>query len=120
LKFPELVAIWRGTIAAARHYFSGKRQTRCSMVSDHAKRRGVRPVWAALLVAIFGILAMLLVDHGPWTRPHAQSAEAAHYHTTGEAARAVGADVAPTAPKSELEPDPLGPKREAPPNPEQE
>ena len=44
------------------------------MVSDHAKHNGVRPVWVALAVAIFGILAMLLIDHGPWTRPHAQSA----------------------------------------------
>lgn len=90
------------------------------MVSDHAKHNGVRPVWVALAVAIVGILAMLLIDHGPWTRPHAQSAQVAYFHTTGEAARTAGADVAPTQPKSGLEPDPLGPKRAAPPNPEPE
>ena len=90
------------------------------MTFDDVKRSGVKPVWVALAVAVFGLLAMLLVDHGPWTRPHPQTAEVAYFHTTGEAARAAGADVVPTAPKSELEPDPLGPKRAAPPNPEAE
>jgi hypothetical protein len=84
---------------------------------DHAKRSGVQPIWVALGIAIFGILAMLVVDHGPWSHPHLQTAEVATYHTTGEAARAAGADVAPTAPQSAIEPEPLGPKREAPPNP---
>ena len=88
------------------------------MISDDVKRSSVKPVWVALAVAVLGLAAMLLVDHGPWTRPHPQSAEVAYFHTTGEAARAAGADVVPTAPKSELEPDPLGPKRAAPPNPE--
>jgi hypothetical protein len=88
------------------------------MVSDQAKQKSVRPVWVALAVAVFGILAMLVVDHGPWARPHAQDPRMAVYHTTGDAAHAVGADVVPTAPKSELEPDPLGPKRAEPPNPE--
>jgi hypothetical protein len=90
------------------------------MTSNHAKLRGVRPVVVALAIAIFGLVAMLLVDHGPWARPHAQAAEVAYFHTTGEAARAAGAKVVRTEPKSELEPDPLGPKRVAPPNPEQE
>ena len=90
------------------------------MVSDHARRRGVRPVMVALAIAIFGLVAMLLIDHGPWARPHAQSAEVAYFHTTGEAARAADAKVVPTEPKSALEPDPLGPKRAAPPNPEAE
>ena len=88
------------------------------MVFDHAKFAGLRPVWVALAVAVFGILAMLVVDHGPWARPHPQPAHLAYFKTTGEAARAAGADVVPTAPKSELEPDPLGPKRAEPPNPE--
>jgi hypothetical protein len=87
------------------------------MVSDHAKHEGVRPVYVALAVAIFGILAMLLVDHGPWTRPHLQTAEVAPYHTTGEAARAAGAVVAPTRPDSPLEPDQPMPKQIDPPNP---
>jgi hypothetical protein len=90
------------------------------MISDDVKRSSVKPVWVALAVAVLGLAAMLLVDHGPWTRPHPQSAEVAYFHTTGEAARAAGADVVPTEPKSELEPDPLGPKRAAPPNPESE
>ena len=88
------------------------------MTSDHAKSHGARPVWIALGIAVFGIAAMLLVDHGPWARPHPQSAQVAYFHTTGEAARAAGAKVVPTAPKPQLEPDPLGPKPAAPPNPE--
>ena len=88
------------------------------MVFDQSKHGGVRPVWVALGVAIFGLLAMLVVDHGPWARPHAQDPRIAIYQTTGEAARAVGADVAPTPPKSPIEPDPAGPKRAEPPNPE--
>jgi hypothetical protein len=90
------------------------------MTADHAKRSGVKPAHVALAIAIVGIVAMLLVDHGPWARPHAQSAAVAYFHTTGEAARAAGAVVVPTAPKSALEPEPLGPKRAEPPNPEPE
>ena len=89
------------------------------MVADHTNHKGVRPAMVALAIAVFGILAMLLVDHGPWTRPHPQDARLAQHMTTGESARSAGAEVAPTAPKSKLEPDPLGPKREAPPHPEQ-
>src|SRR3569832_1064665 len=70
------------------------------MVSDHAKRNGVRPVSVAVAIAIFGILAMLVVDHGPWSRPHPQNPRFANYQTTGEAAHAVGAHVTPTLPKS--------------------
>jgi hypothetical protein len=76
-----------------------------------------RPVMAAMAVATFGVLAMLLVDHGPWNRPQVQTAEVANYKTTGEAARAVGATVAPTAPKPALEPDAPGPKPAQPANP---
>jgi hypothetical protein len=88
------------------------------MTSDHAKQDGVRPVWVALAIAIFGLVAMLLVDHGPWTRPQAQSAHVAYFHTTGEAARAAGAAVVPTAPKPALEPESMVPKQAEPPNPE--
>lgn len=88
------------------------------MVFDRAKREGVHPGLVALAVAIFGILAMLLVDHGPWSRPHPQPAEVAYHMTTGEAARSAGAEVVPTAPKPALEPEQPGPKRVAPPNPE--
>jgi hypothetical protein len=86
------------------------------MIEGHAKRNGVQPIWVALAVAIFGILAMLVVDHGPWSRPHAQTVEIANHQTTGEAARAAGAVVAPTEPKR-LEPELPVPRQAEPPNP---
>jgi hypothetical protein len=84
---------------------------------NHAKRTIGSPVVVALAVAIFGVLAMLVVDHGPWSRPHVQTAEV-NYSTTGAAAQAVGAKVTPTAPKPELEPVAPGPKPAQPVNPE--
>jgi hypothetical protein len=77
---------------------------------DHPKRTLDRPVVVAVAVAIFGVLAMLIVDHGPWNRPQVQTAEVASYMTTGEAARAVGATVTPTEPKPAIEPVAPGPK----------
>jgi hypothetical protein len=77
---------------------------------DRKKRVLDRPVAVALAVAILGVLAMLIVDHGAWNRPQVQTAEAATYKTTGEAARAVGARVSPTEPKPAIEPEPPGPK----------
>jgi hypothetical protein len=88
------------------------------MIFDQARHEGVRPVWVALGVAIFGLVAMLVVDHGPWARPHPQPAHIAYHETTGEAARAAGADVTPTPPKSPLEPELPMPKQAEPPNPE--
>ena len=88
------------------------------MVSDHAKEKGVRPVAVALAVAIFGILAMLVVDHGPWSRPHVQSAQVANYQTTGAAAHAVGAQVTPTEHKTDIEPVAPGPKPAQPADPQ--
>ena len=76
-----------------------------------------RPVMAAMAVATFGVLGMLIVDHGPWNRPQVQIAEVANYKTTGEAARAVGATVTPTAPEPAIEPDAPGPKPAQPANP---
>jgi hypothetical protein len=87
---------------------------------NHVKRYGVKPVYVALAIAIFGVTAMLLVDHGPWARPHVQTADVANYHTTGEAARSVVADVAPTPPTSAIEPEPPVPRQIDPPNPKQE
>jgi hypothetical protein len=66
-------------------------------------RRTDSPVVCALAVAVFGLLSILIVDHGPWNRPHVLSA-AAHYATTRAAARAAGATVTPTIPKPALEP----------------
>jgi hypothetical protein len=68
------------------------------MIPDQAKRNGVRPVWVAFVIAFFGIVTMLVVDHGPWSRPHAQSAEIAGHLTAGDAAHAVGAPAAPPNP----------------------
>lgn len=58
----------------------------------------------AMIVAGVTIAVMLLVDHGPWSRAKVQPAHVAMYHTTGEAARAAGATVLPTDPKSSVEP----------------
>ena len=91
------------------------------MISDQARQYGVRPVWIALAVAAFGILAMLVVDHGPWAHPHLRTALLAHhYRSTQEAERAAGADVEPTRPNSAIEPQPPGPKQVEPPNPKPE
>ena len=64
----------------------------------------------AMIVAAVTIAAMLIVDHGPWNRAKTQPAHVAMYATTGEAARAAGAKVLPTEPKSPVEPDRPGPK----------
>lgn len=64
----------------------------------------------ALIVAGVTIAAMLIVDHGPWNRARTQPAHVAMYATTGEAARAAGAKVLPTQPKSPIEPERPGPK----------
>ena len=86
---------------------------------DRPKRRGGTPLAIAIAIAVAGVLGMLIVDHGPWNKPRVQTAEMAHYSTTGEAARAVGAVVAPTEPRAQLEPDLPGPKPVHPANPAQ-
>jgi hypothetical protein len=70
-------------------------------------------VWA-VGVAAFGLLALLLVNHGAWNKPKLQTEKAAYHSTTGASAQAVGATVTPTAPKPEIEPKPPGPKPVAP------
>jgi len=84
----------------------------------HSARHGGLPLFAAAMVAVLGVIGMLIVDHGSWNKPKVQTAAMAHYGTTGEAARAVGAIVMPTEPKSQLEPDAAGPKPVHPANPE--
>ena len=79
-------------------------------MSKEAKRGTRSPVVIALAVAVFGMLAMLIVDHGPWSRPHIKTAQMANYTTTGAAAQAAGATVTPTEPKPQLEPIAAGPK----------
>jgi hypothetical protein len=87
------------------------------MVPDHVKRKGAHPALIALMIAAFGILAMLVVDHGPRSRRHVQSADVATHQTTGEAARSAGADVRPTEPRPRLEPEPPMPKQVEPSKP---
>jgi hypothetical protein len=71
------------------------------------------PMIASIAVAIFGVLAMLLVDHGPWNRPHLKTAMV-NYGNTHAAAKAAGAKITPTEPKKPLEPEAPGPKRAQP------
>jgi hypothetical protein len=80
------------------------------MNENHLKQRTSSPVVIALAVAVLGVLAMLIVDHGRWSRPHVQTAEMVNYTTTGAAAQAAGATVTLTAPKSHLEPVAPGPR----------
>ncbi|HKO70314.1 MAG TPA: hypothetical protein VJV58_05220 [Bradyrhizobium sp.] len=85
--------------------------------ANSLKAMMARPLAIAITVAIAGVLGMVVVDHGPWTRPQVQTADIANYKTTGEAARAVGATVTPTEPKRAIEPVVPGPKPADPPAP---
>jgi hypothetical protein len=87
-----------------------------SKSETHSKPKSRAPMLFALAIAVFGLVAMLIVDHGPWNRPHPQTAESNHI-TTGAAASAVGATVTPTSPRPQLEPTAPGPKPVQPPNP---
>jgi len=78
-------------------------------------RRIHGPLAVAMAVAVFGILAMLLVDHGPWNKPHLRTA-LVNYGTTTAAAQAAGARVTPTTPKAPIEPEAPGPKPVQPAN----
>lgn len=73
------------------------------------------PLGVAMAVAVFSVSALLVVDHGPWNKPHLRTA-LINYGTTSAAAQAAGARILPTEPKSPLEPDPSGPKPVAPVN----
>jgi hypothetical protein len=84
---------------------------------DRLNRRGGAPLKFTIAVAVFGVLGMLIVDHGPWSKPKHQPAFMASYSSTGEAARAAGAKVTPTEPKLQVEPEPPVPKPVHPVNP---
>lgn len=81
-------------------------------------RSGGTPLKVAIAVAILGVLTMLIVDHGPRNKLKVQHPTAANYSTTGEAARAAGAQVMPTERRLKVEPDPPMPKPIHPANPE--
>ncbi len=71
---------------------------------NHSKWSRRAPVVIAIAVAVFGVLALLIVDHGPWS-PKVRSGSIAAQRTTGEAARAAGATVTPTTPNPAIEPE---------------
>ena len=83
---------------------------------SHATRRGGMPLAVAIAVAVLGVLGILIVDHGPWNKPHVKTAVVIN-STTGDAARDAGATVMPTDQKRGLEPDAPGPKPVHPANP---
>jgi hypothetical protein len=61
-------------------------------------------------IAVFSLLALLLVNHGPWSRPVVKGPEVVPYSDTAAAAKAAGAKVTPTDPKPAIDPAPPGPK----------
>ena len=77
---------------------------------NHATRRGGAPLVVAIAIAVLGVLGMLIVDHGPWNKPQVKTAVVANTTTTGDAARDAGANVMPTEPKLQVEPEPPMPK----------
>lgn len=87
------------------------------LTQNRPSRTGGAPLMVSIAIAVLGVLSMLLVDHGPWSKPKVQHPVVANYSTTGEAARAAGAQVIPTEPKLEVEPEPPVPKPVHPVNP---
>ena len=63
-------------------------------VSTLQHRRG--PMIASIAVAVFGVFAMLLVDHGPWNRSSAGNATMIEVGKTAGVAAAAGAIVTDT------------------------
>ena len=65
------------------------------MTQDHStgekrsRRKLGSPVVVAAAVAVAGVLAMIVVDHGPWSRPHTETAEVADHRNTGPGLEAV-------------------------------
>ena len=102
---------WGGWLDPARNlrrrcdlFRESNRQGSRIQMSRNSKPGIGSPVVIAVAVAV------LIVDHGPWSRPHLQTAEMANYTTTGAAAQAAGATVTPTEPKPQIEPVAPGPK----------
>jgi hypothetical protein len=87
------------------------------LTEDRLNRRGGAPLKIAIAIAALGVLGILIVDHGPWSKPKVEPAFMASYSSTGEAARAAGAKVMPTEPKLQVEPESPVPKPVHPANP---
>jgi hypothetical protein len=54
-------------------------------------RRSVWPLLITIAVAVFGVCSMLIVDHGLWNKRPVPNPKMAHYSSTEDAAKAVGA-----------------------------
>jgi hypothetical protein len=87
------------------------------MNRHYERKQSLGPVAVIVAVAAFGLLSLVIVNHGPWNRPQVQSPAFARSTTTGDGAQAAGAKVTPTEPKLPLEPEAPGPKPAQPPNP---
>jgi hypothetical protein len=87
------------------------------MFKNYQRKQSFGPVAAAVAVAAFGLLSLVIVNHGPWNMPQIQSSEIARSTTTGDAAQAAGAKVTTTEPKPALEPEVPGPKPTQPASP---
>ncbi len=84
--------------------------SRRTVMTTKPKHSRVGPAITAIAVASFGLLALVLVDHGPWSKPQVQNSTMIEYGTTAGAAAAVDATVTDTAPKQSIEPAAPGPK----------
>jgi hypothetical protein len=115
----RIVGVPKGTFVTAMIYFTAGCTTPGSFSMTKARSIPIPrihgPLAAAMAVAAFGMVAMLLVDHGPWNKPHLRTA-LVNYGTTSAAARAAGARVTPTSPKPAIEPVAPGPKPAQPAN----
>jgi hypothetical protein len=85
-------------------------------IDRHHPQRRLGALAVTSAVAAIGLLSLLIIDHGPWNRPHAKGPDVV-YATTAAAAQAAGAKVTPTEPKPALEPTAPGPKPAQPVNP---
>src|SRR5258708_15896351 len=75
-----------GTFGAFGNLFHQRNSQARQMRKHHLKRTLGRPVVIAMAVSVLGMLAMLIVDHGPLSPPQVQTAEGAHYKTPRETA----------------------------------
>jgi hypothetical protein len=80
------------------------------MSKSLTRNRSIVPIAVAVAVAVLSLLALLLVNHGPWNRPVVNNPEIVPYSDTAAAAKAAGANVTSTDPKPAIEPVPPGPK----------